>query len=149
VTNPRPQPIRQRRIMVSGIVVIEHLIHLALPRSVVPLVLVSLVSSGRLVGLLAGAGPLTFAVQTQAAPTLTDFWNGQATWVKDASSIGSNFGFHFVSFPPRDHGLWAYYINNYTELLRLGDTWYLYVRAPDGSGTGRFRPAGRPESAKP
>lgn len=60
------------------------------------------------------ASMVFLAVQAQAAPTLTDFWNGQATWVKDTGKIGSSFGFHFVSILPRDHELWAYYINNYT-----------------------------------
>src|SRR3954452_6549850 len=54
------------------------------------------------------------AVQAPAAPTLTDFWNGQAAWVKDGGNIGSSFGFHFISIPQSDRELWAYYINNYT-----------------------------------
>lgn len=53
-------------------------------------------------------------VQAQAGPTLTDFWNGQAVWVKDAEKIGSNFGFHFISILPRDREWWAYYIHGYT-----------------------------------
>jgi hypothetical protein len=53
------------------------------------------------------------ARQTQSAPTLDDFWQGKAAWVKDAEKIGSNFGFHFVSIIPNHHDLWAYYIHNY------------------------------------
>ena len=53
--------------------------------------------------------------QVQAAPTLTDFWNGKAEWVKDAEGIGANFGFHFISIIPEKRELWAYYINNYTS----------------------------------
>ena len=52
--------------------------------------------------------------QACAGPTLTDFWNGKAAWVKDAGKIGSSFGFHYVSILPGDHNLWAYYIHNYT-----------------------------------
>ena len=53
------------------------------------------------------------AVQAQAAPSLTDLWNGQATWVTNASKIGGSFGFHFISILPSDHELWAYYIGHY------------------------------------
>ncbi len=55
-----------------------------------------------------------FSIAVPAAPTLTDFWNGQATWVKDADKIGTNFGFHFISVVPGKKNIWAYYINNYT-----------------------------------
>ena len=54
------------------------------------------------------------AFEAQGAPTLTDFWNGQATWVKDTGKIGSSFGFHFVSILPRDDVLYAFYIGHYT-----------------------------------
>src|SRR6478672_10314908 len=50
------------------------------------------------------------------APTLTDLWNGKATWVKDADNIGSDFNFHYISILPRDRELCAYYIHNYTAV---------------------------------
>ncbi len=49
-----------------------------------------------------------------AAPALTDFWNGTATWVSDAEKIGSAFEFHFISVIPGADEWWAYYIHNYT-----------------------------------
>ncbi len=55
-----------------------------------------------------------FSVQGRAAVSLTDFWNGNANWVKDAQKIGGDFDFHFVSILPRQNELWAYYIHNYT-----------------------------------
>jgi hypothetical protein len=55
-----------------------------------------------------------FGVQAGASPSLTDFWNGNAKWVKDAEKIGSDFDFHFVSILAQPHELWAYYIHNYT-----------------------------------
>jgi hypothetical protein len=59
------------------------------------------------------AAAICLATQAQAAPTLTDLWNGQAEWVDDAKSIGSEFGLHYVSIMPRDRELFAYYIHNY------------------------------------
>ena len=35
------------------------------------------------------------ATPAQGAPTLTDLWNGRATWVQDANKLGSDFGFHY------------------------------------------------------
>ena len=55
-----------------------------------------------------------FSVQASASPSLTDFWNGNAKWVKDADKIGADFGFHFVSILLQPNELWAYYIHNYT-----------------------------------
>jgi hypothetical protein len=51
-----------------------------------------------------------------AAPTLTDLWNGKATWVKNADNIGSDFNFHYISILPRDRELCAFYIHNYTAV---------------------------------
>ncbi len=53
------------------------------------------------------------ALQSQAGPTLTDFWNGKALWVKDADKIGTNFGFHFISVLRGGTDIQAYYIHNY------------------------------------
>ena len=72
------------------------------------------------------------AVQAQAAPTLTDLWNGQATWVKDTGSIGSSFGFHFVSILPRDQELWAYYIGHYTAADGRSKLTIARARGTDG-----------------
>ena len=72
------------------------------------------------------------SVQAQAAPTLTDLWNGQATWVKDTGSIGSSFGFHFVSILPRDQELWAYYIGHYTAADGRSKLTIARARGTDG-----------------
>jgi hypothetical protein len=62
------------------------------------------------------ATAICLATQAQAAPTLTDLWNGRATWVKDADNIGSDFGFHYVSILSRDRELSAFYIHNFTAV---------------------------------
>ena len=72
------------------------------------------------------------AVQAQAAPTLTDLWNGHAAWVKDTGSIGSSFGFHFVSILPRDQELWAYYIGHYTAADGRSKLTIARARGTDG-----------------
>src|SRR4051794_29407449 len=50
------------------------------------------------------------------APTLTDLWNGKATWVKDADNVGREFHFHYISILLHDRELFAYYIHNYTAV---------------------------------
>jgi hypothetical protein len=72
------------------------------------------------------------AAQAQAAPTLTDFWNGQATWVNDTNRIGSSFGFHFVSILPRDRELHAYYIGHYTAADGRSKLTIARARGADG-----------------
>jgi hypothetical protein len=72
------------------------------------------------------------AVQAQAAPTLADLWNGQAAWVKDTGSIGSSFGFHFVSILPHDQELWAYYIGLYTAADGRSKLTIARARGTDG-----------------
>jgi hypothetical protein len=53
------------------------------------------------------------AIQAAAGPTLTDLWNGNAMWVKDAENIGRDFGFHFISIHHDTRDLQAYFIYNY------------------------------------
>ena len=55
------------------------------------------------------------AAHTKAAPSLADFWNGNATWVSDSNNIGSSFGFHCLSTIKNGSEIWAYYINNYSS----------------------------------
>lgn len=56
---------------------------------------------------------LLLTMPGEAGPTLTDFWNGHARWVKDAENIGTNLGLHFISVLSDDHGAQAYYIGHY------------------------------------
>jgi hypothetical protein len=52
-------------------------------------------------------------IHATAEPTLTDFWNGKAMWVKDTDNIGRDFGFHFISILHDGGDIQAYYIHNY------------------------------------
>lgn len=58
----------------------------------------------------AGAGA---ELPPRSGPTLTDFWNGHATWTASAGGIGRGFGFHFLSITEEQRELRAYFISNH------------------------------------